>query len=343
MTDVAPDSPDLIRSVLVRAGLLGPGEAPRMEALAGGVSSDIWRVDLAQGPVCVKRALARLKVAQVWEAPVERNRYEAAWIRFANEAAPGAAPALIAEDAGAGALVMAYLDPARHRLWKSELRDGRADPAFAASVGARLAAIHAASAGRADVAAAFPTDDIFYAIRLEPYLVATGRAHPDLAAYLEALVRRTAATKRALVHGDVSPKNILVGPGGPVFLDAECAWYGDPAFDLAFCLNHMLLKCLWTPAAAASFLASFDALAAAYRAGVRWEPRAEIEARAASLLPGLFLARVDGKSPVEYLTGDAPKQRVRRVARPLIASPPRRLADVRAAWASEIGMHEAAA
>ncbi|MFO0987603.1 MAG: phosphotransferase [Alphaproteobacteria bacterium] len=343
MNQDAPDSAAVIRSVLAQAGLLGAGEAPRMDALTGGVSSDIWRIDLARGPVCVKRALARLKVAQVWEAPVERNRYEAAWMRFANQAAPGAAPALIAEDPAAGALVMEFLDPARHRLWKNELRDGRPDPAFAAAVGARLAAIHAASAGRADVAAMFPTDAIFYAIRLEPYLVATGRAHPDLAPAFDALVTRTATTKRALVHGDVSPKNILVGPRGPVFLDAECAWYGDPAFDLAFCLNHMLLKCLWTPGASAGFLASFDALANAYLSGVRWEPRDEIEARAASLLPGLFLARVDGKSPVEYLTDEAPKQRVRRVARPLISSPPRRLAEVRAAWAKEIGLREAAA
>ena len=80
--------------------------------------------------------------------------------------------------------------------------------------------------------------------------MATARAHPGLRGILHGLVRTTAATKRALVHGDVSPKNILVGPSGPVFLDAECAWYGDPAFDLAFCLNHLLLKCLWTAAAA---------------------------------------------------------------------------------------------
>src|SRR5262249_6364361 len=170
------------------------------------------------------------------------------------------------------------------------------------------------------------------------YLVAAGRAHPDLARPLAALVRRTATTKRALVHGDVSPKNVLVGPGGPVLLDAECAWYGDPAFDLAFCLNHMLLKCLWPPRAAAAFLACFDALAKTYLAGVRWEPRVEIEARAAGLVPGLFLARVDGKSPAEYLTEVAPKERVRRVARPLIATPPTRLADIRAAWAREMAV-----
>ena len=325
-----------IRSFLARAGLIAPGETPPMTALTGGVSSDIWRVDLTRGPVCVKRALPRLKVAQVWEAPIERNRYEAAWIKFANQAAPGAAPALLAEDAAAGALAMAYLDPERHKLWKAELREGRVDLGFAAAVGVRLAMIHAASAGRAEVAARFPTDDIFHAIRLEPYLVATGRAHPDLATAFHALVRRTAATKKALVHGDVSPKNILMGPNGPVFLDAECAWYGDPAFDLAFCLNHMLLKCLWTPRAARDFLASFDALAESYLAGVDWEPRDGIEARAASLLPGLFLARVDGKSPAEYVTESAQKESVRRVARPLIEMPPQRLAEIRDAWAKEI-------
>jgi hypothetical protein len=123
-----------------------------------------------------------------------------------------------------------------------------------------------------------------------------------------------------------------------VFLDAECAWYGDPAFDLAFCLNHLLLKCLWTPAAAPGFLACFDALAEAYLGGAAWEPRAELEARAAALLPGLFLARVDGKSPVEYVTADTDKERVRRVAGAFLQAPPGALAPIREAWAVELGV-----
>ncbi len=138
------------------------------------------------------------------------------------------------------------------------------------------------------------------------------------------------------MHGDVSPKNILVGPAGPVFLDAECAWWGDPAFDLAFCLNHLLLKCLWTPRARDGFLACFDAMADTYRAGVRWEAADALDARAAHLLPGLFLARVDGKSPVEYITTDADKDRVRRVARALLIAPPARLDVIRQAWAREL-------
>ena len=138
------------------------------------------------------------------------------------------------------------------------------------------------------------------------------------------------------MHGDVSPKNILVGATGPVFLDAECAWWGDPAFDIAFCLNHLLLKCLWTPAATAAFLASFDTLAGAYLQEVDWEAPDRIEQRAAALLPGLFLARIDGKSPVEYVTEERQRERVRRVAGALLRQPVASLRSVRAAWAEEL-------
>jgi len=323
-------------AALRRMGLAGPRERPAFVPLAGGVSSEIYRVELASGPACVKRALPRLKVSAEWKAPVERNRYEAAWMRAVRAIEPAFVPRILGEDAESAAFAMEYLEPARHPVWKAELRDGRIDAAFAAEVGRRLARVHAATARDARIEAAFRTDAIFHAIRIEPYLLATARAHPDRAAALEALARTTAGTRVALVHGDVSPKNILAGPHGPILLDAECAWYGDPAFDLAFCLNHLLLKCLWRPAGTARYLEAFDALAAAYLAGVAWEPAARIEARAARLLPGLFLGRVDGKSPVEYVTEARDRDRVRRVARNLLEAPPGRLADVRGAWAAEL-------
>ena len=142
---------------------------------------------------------------------------------------------------------------------------------FAAAVGRDLGLIHARSAADPDIPAAFANDATFEAIRIEPYLRATGRAHPELASRFDELARVTLATKRALVHGDVSPKNILQGPAGPVFLDAECAWFGDPAFDLAFCLNHLLLKGAREGADRARYGAAFSALAGAYLAGVDWE------------------------------------------------------------------------
>jgi len=330
--------PEEMAAGLRAMGLLGPDARARGLPLAGGVSSDIWRVVLPDGrEVCIKRALAKLKVAADWRAPAVRNRYEARWLARAAQAAPGSAPALLGQDEATGTLVMEWLPPERHPVWKARLHAGDADPAFAAEVGRRIARIHAFAAARPELAADFPTDSLFHAIRLEPYLVATAQAHPDLAPVLNGLAARTAATKLTLVHGDVSPKNILVGPGGPIFLDAECAWWGDPAFDLAFCLNHLLLKCLWTPEAAPRFLHGFEVLATAYLAGVAWEAPAALESRAASLLPGLFLARVDGKSPVEYVTAETDKNRVRRVARALLACPPDRLRTVRIAWGEEIG------
>ena len=182
----------------------------------------------------------------------------------------------------------------------------------------------------------FAHDDAFYAIRLEPYLEASARAHPDHAPALRQLIAITAATRHVLVHGDVSPKNILVGPNGPVLLDAECAWYGDPAFDLAFCLNHLLLKCRWRVASAAAFLGCFDALAESYLNQVDWEPREAVELRAAHLLAGLMLGRVDGKSPVEYLTDAAGRDRVRQFALRHLALPVSRLATLRTHWAEDL-------
>jgi len=335
MTVLAID-PDLA-AFAAEQGLVRPGETATWTPLAGGVSSDIWRLDAGGRTVCVKRALAKLKVADDWRAPVSRNLYEWRWFETVGDHFPDAAPRLVAIDAARGVFAMAFLPAEDYPLWKTELMAGRVDIDFAAAVGERLGLIHGATARNEAIAEAFPTDELFFALRLDPYLLATARRRPAVAARLDAIVRRTASRHLALVHGDVSPKNILMGPRGPVFLDAETAWYGDPAFDLAFCLNHLLLKALVSPAALDALLASFVALSDAYIAQVGWEPPAEIEARAASLLPGLMLARVDGKSPVEYLTKETEKERVRQVAEPLLLDPPRRLAQVSQAWAKALG------
>ena len=324
-------------------GLADDDEVLAGTALTGGVSSDIWCITTRRGQVCAKRALPRLRVAADWRAPIERNQYEARWMQVAQAAVPGAAPRVLGQHAALGVLVMQYLPPGGHTLWKEQLRRGIAEPATARAMGDTLGRIHAYAAARAEVLRGqFDTDRIFFEIRLEPYLLATAARHADLGAALQALVAQTQAHLLALVHGDVSPKNILVSVGHadeaepPVLLDAECAWWGDPAFDLAFCLNHLLLKCLWAPAAREGFMACFAALATAYLARVDWEKPASLERRAAALLPGLLLARVDGKSPVEYLVQPAQHEVVRRVARPLLMRPVSTLADVAGAWQREM-------
>ncbi|MBA3810403.1 MAG: phosphotransferase [Caulobacteraceae bacterium] len=311
---------------------LGLGRVRAWTRLSGGVSGHVWRVELERGAICVKRALAKLDVADDWRAPVGRCLYEYRWFETARGVVPGSAPRPLAVDADRGFLAMEFLPPEDFPLWKAKLLSGRVDIADARAVGARLGAIHAATAGRREIAERFASDDCFHALRLEPYLLATAARRPGVAAPLRALVEHTAKTRLALVHGDVSPKNILLGPGGPVFLDAETAWWGDPAFDLAFCLNHLLLKALVVPGAAEPLAASFAALARAHLARVNWEPAEALEARAAALLPGLMLARIDGKSPVEYLTAENQKDFVRAFAEPRLLHPPASLRAVADAW-----------
>src|SRR5712671_6170863 len=120
--------PEEVLGFLKELNLLGENETPTATVLAGGVSSDIWRVDLVRGPVCVKRALPRLRVAQLWEAPVERNRFEYEWLRCAGEAAPGSVPKVIGQHDGL--LAMQYLGPEAYPVWKDELRNGNAAPSF---------------------------------------------------------------------------------------------------------------------------------------------------------------------------------------------------------------------
>jgi tRNA A-37 threonylcarbamoyl transferase component Bud32 len=331
---------EAIRGFLERAGLIPPGSVPRFEPLGGGVSSDIWLVRAGTSEFCVKRALGRLRVAADWRVDESRNLTEVRWLTQVGTFNVDLVPAVLASDPSLAVFAMEFLPPDRHELWKSQLARGCVMSETAAAVGRCLASIHSAFAKSPTAAADFNTGALFHALRIEPYLLATASAHPDLARVLESLATRTAQTTRTVVHGDISPKNILIGARGPVFLDAECAWFGDPAFDLAFCLNHLLLKTLWVPMVQQELLASFDALTEAYLRGVDWEPAAALEERAAHLLPALFLARVDGKSPVEYLTDDASKNTVRYAARAMLQQPTDKLSEVRRTWHTTIALNE---
>ena len=325
-------------NVLVRLQLATRPEEAQAMRLSGGVSADIWKVALGHRVVCVKRARSQLKVAQEWCVPTERIAYERKWYTTVGRLLPGAAPAVLAYDDASKILVMEYLPPEENRLWKAELAAGRVDIAFAGVVGAQLGAIHAKTAGSAECAKEFQTDDLFMALRLDPYFKHVGAVHPDVAGYMDALVDSTLQRKLALVHGDVSPKNILVAPYGPIFLDAECAWYGDPAFDVAFLLNHLLLKCIWVRCAAQEYLAAFDAFASSYREQISWEEPEELWFRVTKLLPALLLARVDGKSPVEYLSSEANRSAIRCCALQLIGEPAKSLREIRVRFSNELDL-----
>jgi hypothetical protein len=298
------------------------GFAPRsVRALTGGVSSIVL---LAEGErrVVVKQALPRLQVEAEWLCDPARALREAAALRALGPLLPpGSIPELLAEDADLLAFAMSAA-PAESETWKAKLLRGECSIETARTVGEILAAC----IGRtADLQSSdFDDMSIFDDLRLDAYYRFTAARHPDLRAYYQELIQDCVRHRRCLVHGDFSPKNILTDGREAMVIDWECVHYGNPAFDAAFLLNHLLLKSFHRPGSTAGY----QSLAVAFWHAV--EPAAEERLREATLRhwPGLLLARVDGKSPVEYIRDPQTKDCIRELARDLIVRPPASVPDV---------------
>jgi 5-methylthioribose kinase len=308
--------PEGLETVAKFAATLGLGDAAqiRLSALSGGVSSDVWKAVGPKGTACVKRALPTLRVAQRWDVPVRRGEFEARWLETACAIVPASVPKILGHDHASHLIGMQFFAAEQYPNWRDQMLDGRVNRHTAGAMGHLVGRIHAATAGKPTIEARFDSDALFDALRLDPYFRCLQTPHPDLKARLDEIIERTASTRRVLVHGDVSPKNVLVGERGPVLLDAECAWYGDPAFDLAFLCTHLLLKVLVVPSRARELKDAFTDYVDAYESHVTWEPLTEIRERSADLLIAMLLARIDGKSPVGYLA-EAARIWVRNFAR----------------------------
>ncbi len=292
--------------------------------LTGGVSSDIALVDMGSRKICVKFALEQLKVVEAWHAKVERNQAEYRWLEFVASIEPKSTPVLMGCSDSANGFAMEFVEGDGVYLWKTALLQGQPDSGEAEKVAYVLGQVHCASSFEVS-SLGFQNQQDFYALRLEPYLIFTATRHPDLARKMHALVDMLNSHNLALIHGDVSPKNIIFRQEKPVFLDAECATIGDPSFDVSFCLNHLILKAMHIKGSRHSLLASVQDFWTAYQAHVLWESSDELEKRVCALIPALMLARIDGKSPVEYLD-DHERKIVRSLAIPLIKDPVKSIA-----------------
>lgn len=281
--------------------------------LSGGVSSSVFLTERDGRQVVVKQALERFKVADEWMVPRERVFAEAEALELIGRLAPGSVPRVLDLDPATFTLTMEAA-PEDWRPWKALLLEGEADPAVATRLGELLAVVHSADA---DLGSA----ESFEAQRVDPYLRTAQRRHPALAERIGAYIERLVATRTSLVHGDYSPKNVLVGQHGLWVIDWEVVHRGDPAFDLAFLLNHLVLKTIHRPQAVAGYAACRDAFLEAY--GPVEDLRYVL-----GLVGCLLVARVDGKSPAEYLT-EAGRDRARSHGIALLSDPPSSLRDLR--------------
>jgi len=298
-----PPTSDDFLELLRQDGVVQSAHAT-LTPLTGGVSSEICRVDDGGDVFVVKRALAKLKVRDDWFADVGRNRYERAFMEYVGGFLPEAVPALRQSSDEHGYFAMEYLAP-EFANWKQLLLAGCCQQEHAILAGRLLGAIHRHSSGDPQAAQMFDTTPNFHALRVESYLLTTAARHPKIQSLIEAEAERLESTRDGLVHGDFSPKNILIHGNRMVLLDCEVAWYGDPAFDTAFLLNHLFLKALHCGPHAVELEKMISIFWATYLAarGPACDQR-EIEQRTTRLLLMLMLARVDGKSPVEYLSSE---------------------------------------
>lgn len=315
------------RSLAVALGLCGENQEMQVTPLSGGVASDIAVVDLGSRRICMKFALPKLKVEADWYAPVNRNRAEYAWLTAVAARWPDNAPKLEGRSEELSGFAMEFIEGDDVFLWKTELLQETPESGEAAKVGRLLGEIHVASTAEDFDASLFHNSEDFWSLRLEPYLIHTALQHPTISSELTALADALHTASQVLVHGDVSPKNILLRKTGPVILDAECATMGDASFDPAFCLNHLMLKAVHLPKSRGSLLCAIEAFWNAYAEQVTWERPDAVEARVCRLLPCLLMARIDGKSPVEYLDSRERNQ-VRQLALELIQQSFVRLLDI---------------
>ncbi|HYI91904.1 MAG TPA: aminoglycoside phosphotransferase family protein, partial [Bryobacteraceae bacterium] len=305
-------------------------ESLRVTELTGGVSNIVLLVEHAGGRFVLKQALPRLRVEQEWFSDMRRIFQESAALRLlAPKLPPGSIPSVLFEDPENYAFAMSAA-PDGSESWKACLLRNEPNSRIAEHVGEILGTLMRESWNSQELAAQFGDLTIFEELRLDPYYGRMIALYPDLAAHFEALIEDCRTRRVCLVHGDWSPKNILVHDSHAIAIDFEVIHFGDPSFDAAFLLNHLLLKTFYGIKAAPLLAEVFWTSLRGTMPDAPWFEKATL-----AHLGGLLLARMDGKSPAEYIRDPKLKQRIRLFARELIVNPPASIAEVWSRYAAK--------
>ena len=317
---------DRVAPVLIERGVVPDDADPEVTPLGGGVSNEVFHVAWADDAVVVKQPLANLAVEDDWPADVGRVHNEAAAARVyrrvvdAYEVRDIVVPAVRFEDRDEH-LIAIDAASLSAGMWKTDLLAGKVDETVGEVVGSFLGAAHEFATTGSDVRERFSNYTPFEQLRLDPYHATVAERHPDVAPAIDAEIERIRDARSTLVHGDYSPKNVLIEGGDNRrvwLLDFEVAHWGDPAFDVAFMLNHLFIKSVYNADRNERYVSTARAFWDAY--GDVTAVDADFEANVVAELGVLALARVDGKSPVEYVTAETTKDRLRTVAKTVLTT-----------------------
>ncbi|GCE23329.1 phosphotransferase family protein [Dictyobacter kobayashii] len=306
-TNVALDieQPAMLKNYLQQHNRIGPDEDPIIQVLAGGISNRTVLVQRSAGESwVVKQALSKLRVATDWFSSPERIHREALGIRWLSRLAPaGTITPFIFEDHTQHLLAMQAV-PQPHINWKTLLLAGQVQDRHVAQFGHLLGSIHRnAYEQREEVARVFADTSFFESLRIEPYYLYTASQVPEAATFIDTLVQATRANQLTLVHGDYSPKNVLIYADQLILLDHEVIHYGDPAFDIGFSLTHLLSKAHHLTEQRQEFAQAASIYWQNYKnslGDVPWFAR--MEERAVRHTLACMLARVAGRSLLEYFS-----------------------------------------
>ncbi|QOY85038.1 phosphotransferase family protein [Paludibaculum fermentans] len=292
-----------------------------VESLGGGVSNHVLLVR-APGLHCVfKQSLERLRVEQEWLCRRDRIFRESQIMRdLAGLLPPGSVPAILLEDRENFLFAMEAA-PEEAQPWKTPLLQGEVNLDLAARAGNLLGTWIRESGRHPQWRSDYGDQTVFHELRVDPYYRSTAARHPHLADHFAALIQESAQRNVSLVHGDFSPKNLLVTGQSMMTIDWEVVHWGDPSFDAAFLTNHLLLKAFHRRESRSAYAAAASAFWSALLETTGPE-HPWLESAAMRHLGCLLLARVDGKSPAEYLTTESVRDQVRDAARQLILTPP---------------------
>lgn len=299
--------------------------SPRVTVLRGGVSHRVFAIEGGPDPLVVKQALPRLATVAHWEANTDRVASEAAGLRALGEVLPDAVPTVLHLDASRGVIVIRHAPP-RFEDWRSRLLRGEVEPRVAEWLGTALGEWQRHTRQPAELAPRLHDRGVFEQLRIEAFYEVLRKGSPLADAIDEAIVDLRRSTD-CLVHGDYSPKNVLVGPERPTgwIIDLEAAHVGSKAYDAAFLCSHLVLKAVHLADRRADLLEAAARFVAAYELATG--PVAADPGLMARHLGCLLAARVDGRSPAPYLTPEE-RDQVRELAARALTPPRDHVQDV---------------